>query len=196
MSRSGRTVIVVHGHRRGNGRGRRRLISAECVARLSVAERAALDHRVEDVLLSGGGRAGFPSEAQQMAELWSGPVVRLWLDENSSDSAQNAEAGIRWAAELGAGEVIVVSSWWHLRLRLYYRGARRLGIKLRYRSAKRMNRIAEHVRHELRYLPRALRHFALRPSTPQHPSQRLADERIRSRLAELQLIAERQVLDG
>jgi hypothetical protein len=155
-------ALVVHGHRAGNAKSDNSLISAECLARVSVAEQVAANHGVTDVLFSGSGMPGFPSEARQMADLWSGPSVRLWLDEPSTDSAENSAAGLRWAHELGAAQLIVVSSWWHLRLFIYYRDARALGIRVQHLGCKRMDGFAGHLLHELRYLPRALRHRSSR----------------------------------
>jgi hypothetical protein len=131
-----------------------------------------------------------------MAELWSGPAIRLWLDEASDDSAENATAAIRWAHQLGATELIVVSSWWHLRLPIYYRRARREGIKVRFRGCRRMNGVASHLLHELRYLPRALR-LASRPNKrPWRVGLPNDEERVATRLLTLQEGAERNLLEA
>lgn len=130
-----------------------------------------------------------------MADLWSGPAVRLWLDEMSTDSTEN-EASLRWAQELGASELIVVSSWWHLRLPLSCRGARGLGIKVRWKSSKRMSGLSGHLRRELRYLPRALRHGTNRSTRSARPVGPVDEQQIASRLLQLQRQAELGVLRG
>ena len=119
----GRSLLVVHGHRDGNAVGGRAEISSEAVARVRLAERVAYENRIAPVLFCGAGAPGQPSEARQMAACWRGPVIDVLLDERSTDSAENAAEALRWARELGARELIVVSSWWHLRLPAYYLGA-------------------------------------------------------------------------
>jgi uncharacterized SAM-binding protein YcdF (DUF218 family) len=150
------TLLIVHGHRDGNAVGGRPEISEECVARVRAAERAATACGSRHVLFCGAGADGHPSEAAQMARIWHGPPLELQLDERSSDSAENAHEAATWARALGARELVVVSSWWHLRLRLYYRGPALRGVAVRHVVAWRCDRIARHLWHELRYLPRVL----------------------------------------
>lgn len=150
-------LLVVHGHRDGNAVGGRDAISAECVARLERALRYARKHRVGAVLLCGAGNMDGVSEARQMAARWptGGPPVHL--DERSGDSAENAWEASRWARKLGAKELVVVSSWWHVRLRVFYRHPCFIGLAVRHVNTRRMRRLCRHFLHELRYLPRALR---------------------------------------
>jgi uncharacterized SAM-binding protein YcdF (DUF218 family) len=148
--------VVVHGHRDGNAVGGRPWISSECLARLRAAERAAARHAATDVLLCGAGVLGFASEARQMACAWRGPRVRLWLDQDSADSAENARQALRWTRTTGVTRLVVVSSWWHVRLRVYYRPFRALGVSVRHVGARRRDRVLRHLAHELRYMPRAL----------------------------------------
>lgn len=152
-----RRALVVHGHREGNAVGGRERISAECRARVQTAETAAVRHQIKDVLFSGLGRQGCASEARQMLEVWKVPGRRIFLDEVSADSAENAIAAITWARRIGASELLVVSSWWHLRLPAYYRSAGAGRPIVRYEPTRRCDRLPAHLLHELRYLPRALR---------------------------------------
>jgi len=151
-----RVGLIVHGHRDGNAVGGRPWISAECLARLRAAERVTSPHAVTDVLLSGSGAPGFPSEAEQMANAWRGAPAQLWLDELSTDSAENARQALRWAQALGVKALFVVSSWWHVRLACYYRAGAALGVSVRVVRTRRCRGAAGHLAHELRYLPRAL----------------------------------------
>jgi hypothetical protein len=95
-----------------------------------------------------------------MAEDWRMAGVELCLDELSADSAENVGAACRWAAEVGASRLLVVSSWWHFRLLLYYRRDLRGAVSVRHVRAWRNDRVIAHLLHELRYLPRALRREA------------------------------------
>lgn len=153
----GGLALVVHGHRDGNAVGGQLWISAECRERVRAAEEAACRHGVGHVLFSGSGAPGYPSEARQMAESWGPSPVHVSLDEASSDSAENVQAAYRWAEMIGASELLVVSSWWHLRLFLYYRRRERDAPTVRHVRTRRCNRVVAHLMHELRYLPRALR---------------------------------------
>ena len=152
-----RTLVIVHGHREGNAPGGRREISRECLARVRAAERAARRHEADVVLFCGAGAPGHPSEARQMADEWQGPEIEVRLDERSEDTAQNAVEALAWARALRATRLIVVSSWWHLRLLLYYRGRRFGHLEVRYARTRRLHRIVRHLWHELRYAPAALR---------------------------------------
>jgi hypothetical protein len=92
-----------------------------------------------------------------MAGIWQGPRVELLLNERSNDSAENAERAAVWAHALAVQNVIVVSSWWHVRLGLYYRGQAFRGVSVCRVRTRRCRRIARHLGHELRYLPRVRR---------------------------------------
>jgi uncharacterized SAM-binding protein YcdF (DUF218 family) len=149
-------LVVVHGHREGNAAGGMPWISDECLARVRAAERAATRYRATRVLFCGAGEKGFPSEAAQMSQAWRGPRVRHFLDERSKTTAQNAEEALRWATQLGVTRLIVVSSWWHVRLSIYYRPFARVGIAVQRTRSWRCRRIVTYLQHELRYLPEAL----------------------------------------
>ena len=84
-------------------------LHAICAARLARAHELADD--VDTVILS-----GFP-EAELMADAWMGPEVDLIPEAESRSTAQNAANVAREAGELGATELVVVTSSWH-RLRV------------------------------------------------------------------------------
>jgi uncharacterized SAM-binding protein YcdF (DUF218 family) len=153
----GGRLLVVHGHRDGNAIGGEPAISEECLARVRVAEKVARRFGCRFVLLCGAGAVGHPSEARQMAATWRGPDLPLFLDERSSDTAENVREALAWIDVLGADELVVVSSWWHVRLRAYYAACRLRGIPVRYAWTRRCRRVASHLVHEVRYAPGAVR---------------------------------------
>jgi hypothetical protein len=147
-----RPLLVVHGHREGNAVGGEPGISRECMARVRAAERAARRARCAFVLFCGAGAPGEPSEAHQMAAIWRGPPVWALLDERSTDSAENADEALIWRDAVGASSLLIVSSWWHLRLALYYRAPRFDGIPVGHVRTRRVGgTVAGHLGHELRY---------------------------------------------
>lgn len=83
-----------------------------CAARLEHAARLA--GAGDTVLLSGWSR--HPSrapEAELMRQAWPGPDVALLTDPDARHTAQNAANAAARAGELGAREVVVVTSSWH-----------------------------------------------------------------------------------
>lgn len=85
-----------------------------CAARLEAAQLAAAG--ADAVLLSGWSRRRHrPSEAELMRAAWSGPDVTLLADGDARTTAGNARAVAATARELGADEVVVVTSSWHAR---------------------------------------------------------------------------------
>jgi uncharacterized SAM-binding protein YcdF (DUF218 family) len=156
-------LLVVHGHRDGNAVGGPAEISSECVARVRAAEQAARRYRSELVLFCGAGAPGHPSEARQMAAIWEGAQVQAFLDERSADTAENASEARRWFHALGASALIVVSSWWHVRLLGYYGGPAFRGIPVGHVRTTRCDRVFSHLAHELRYAPRVWRLRNARP---------------------------------
>ena len=85
-----------------------------CAERLRVAEQVAAD--ADAVLLSGWSRRWHrPSEAELMRAAWRGPDLPLVADGDARTTAGNARALARTARELGADEVVVVTSSWHAR---------------------------------------------------------------------------------
>jgi uncharacterized SAM-binding protein YcdF (DUF218 family) len=85
--------------------GRQAGLHAICAARLAHAEGLAGDCGV--VVLSG--------EADAMREAWKGPVVELVSDALARNTAGNAAGVAAVARELGASEVVIVTSRWHAR---------------------------------------------------------------------------------
>jgi uncharacterized SAM-binding protein YcdF (DUF218 family) len=101
---------------------RHRSLHPVCAARLEAGERAA--EGADAVLLSGWARLpGRETEAALMLAAWRGPEVPLLADD-SRTTVGNARAVAAAARELGADEVVVVTSSWHqLRARRLLRAA-------------------------------------------------------------------------
>jgi uncharacterized SAM-binding protein YcdF (DUF218 family) len=120
----GRVVAVV-----GYSRRRRSELHPLCADRLRHAQRLAAGARA--VILSGF------AEAELMRTAWSAPDVPLVCDENARTTAGNAVNVAARARELGADELVVVTSGWHAaRVRLLMRAALRgSGIALSVETA-------------------------------------------------------------
>jgi uncharacterized SAM-binding protein YcdF (DUF218 family) len=95
-----RLVVVLGFSERG-----RRALHPICAARLEAA--AALASAEDTVVLSGR------PEAELMREAWSGNALRLLCDTGAGVTAETARYAGRMACELGASEVVAVTSWWH-----------------------------------------------------------------------------------
>jgi uncharacterized SAM-binding protein YcdF (DUF218 family) len=104
-------------------------LHAICAARLGRAQELAAG--ADTVILS-----GFP-EAELMAGAWASPEVELIPEAESRSTAQNAANVARKARELGASELVVVTSSWHrLRVEALMRTALRgSGIRLHVEGA-------------------------------------------------------------
>jgi uncharacterized SAM-binding protein YcdF (DUF218 family) len=102
---------------------RHRRLHPVCAARLEAGERAA--EGADAVLLSGWARPPRrETEAALMRAAWRGPDVLLLADDGARTTVGNVRAVAAAARELGAGEVVVVTSSWHrLRARLLLRAA-------------------------------------------------------------------------
>lgn len=103
-----RRLVVVLGY----SEGRRRELHPICAARLEFA--AGLAEEGDTVLLSGWSR--HPSrlpEAELMRRAWRGSDATLLSDPDARHTAQNAANAALHARELGADEVVVVTSSWH-----------------------------------------------------------------------------------
>jgi uncharacterized SAM-binding protein YcdF (DUF218 family) len=85
-----------------------------CAARL---ERAMRESQPDDVvLLSGWARWRKPvSEAELMAQAWTGDTARLVLDRHARTTLGNACGTADTLRELGLRDVVLVTSGWHLR---------------------------------------------------------------------------------
>jgi uncharacterized SAM-binding protein YcdF (DUF218 family) len=126
-----RRVVAVLGYSRRNDLG----LNAICEARLRRAQELVEPGDV--VVLSGWGRTPERSEAGLMAAAWGAETAELILDSDSRSTAANARSVAAHARELGAEELVVVTSSWHrprakLLLRAALRGA---DIRLRMISA-------------------------------------------------------------
>ena len=108
MPSSARRLIVVLGY----SDGRRRELHPIGAARLEFA--AGLAEEGDAVLLSGWSRRpGRLPEAELMRRAWPGPEAVLLSDPDARHTAQNAANAAVHARELGADEVVVVTSTWH-----------------------------------------------------------------------------------
>jgi uncharacterized SAM-binding protein YcdF (DUF218 family) len=102
-------LVVVLGY--SNGRDG---LHPVCAAR--VAHAAGLVREDDTVLLSGWSRRpGRLPEAELMRRAWSGRAAAVLCDPDARVTAENAASAAAHARELGAGEVVVVTSWWHRR---------------------------------------------------------------------------------
>jgi uncharacterized SAM-binding protein YcdF (DUF218 family) len=115
-----RVVAVLGYSRRGDSAiheiGLQRLLRAQ-----------ELSEPTDSVILSGRGRARGGTEAALMAAAWRGNTPSVVPEAESSSTVQNARAIARYAAEMGADEVMVITSSWHrpraaLLLRAAFRG--------------------------------------------------------------------------
>jgi len=100
-------VVVLGYSDSGSGR-----LHPICAARLARA--AELSTADDVVVLSGWSRVpGSRSEAELMAEEWSGVARELVLDPDASTTAENAANAVRDVLRSGADQVVVVTSAWH-----------------------------------------------------------------------------------
>jgi uncharacterized SAM-binding protein YcdF (DUF218 family) len=110
-------------------------LHAVCEARLRHAEGLAVEG--DTVLLSGWARRDGAGEAELMREAWAGADVRLIADTTARNTRENAARVARTARDLGADEVVVVTSRWHaFRARTLVRAAlgREPGVSVRTSS--------------------------------------------------------------
>lgn len=147
-------AVLGYSTRRGNG------LHPICAARLEAAERTADD--ADAVILSGWSRrARRPSEAELMRDAWRGPDVPLLVDGDARTTVGNLRAVASAARELGATEVVLVTSAWHARrARLLARAALGPEVSLEVVTAPR-SRPLHLMARELACLPPALARHAL-----------------------------------
>jgi uncharacterized SAM-binding protein YcdF (DUF218 family) len=101
-------VVAVLGYSRGPGGD----LHPVCAHRLRHAEKVAAGSRA--VVLSGWSRArDGRGEAELMRDDWAGPRLPLICDTTARSTVENAAAVARASQDLGAQEVVVVTSWWH-----------------------------------------------------------------------------------
>jgi uncharacterized SAM-binding protein YcdF (DUF218 family) len=101
-------LIAVCGYSNGNSEK----LHDICARRLRRAEREA---RADDVvLLTGWARgANAASEAELMARSWTTPCRRVVVDSSARSTFANVTAAASVAREVGAGQVLLVTSSWH-----------------------------------------------------------------------------------
>ena len=146
---------------------RHRSLHPVCAARLEAGERAA--EGADAVLLSGWARTrGHETEAALMVAAWRGPDVPLLADD-ARTTVGNARAVAATARELGADEVVVVTSSWHrLRARMLLRAALGPDVKLELVSPTTTHRPLQLGREAacIAFLPVQLRAVKRRQSLP------------------------------
>jgi hypothetical protein len=118
----GRVIAVV-----GYSRRRDAELHPVCAGRVAHAQRLAVDCRA--VILSG--------EAEVMQAAWTGPDVQLICDPRARSTAENAVNVAAAVRELGADELVVVTSRWHrARVRILLAAALRgSGVRFRVESS-------------------------------------------------------------
>lgn len=101
-------LIAVCGYSSGEGEGLHEI----CARRLRRAEREAREDDV--VLLTGWARGrSAASEAELMARSWTASCRRVVVDSNARSTLANVSAAASVAREVGAGQVVLVTSGWH-----------------------------------------------------------------------------------
>jgi uncharacterized SAM-binding protein YcdF (DUF218 family) len=96
-------LVAVLGYSAWRGAG----LHPVCDARVAAAAEVASEE--DTVLLTGR------PEAELMREAWPGSQERLLCDHHARVTVDSAAHVARLARELGADEVVVVTSWWHCR---------------------------------------------------------------------------------
>jgi uncharacterized SAM-binding protein YcdF (DUF218 family) len=154
-------LVVVLGYSDGRTDG----LHPICASRLERAAAECADAGA--VVLTGSGRRpdAIP-EAELMRRAWRRPAARLICEPRARITAENAALVAALAGELGADEVVVVTSWWHrLRARILFRAMLRgSGATVRVVSAARP--------WSLRLLLREFGAFALVPWQLRRPAER------------------------
>lgn len=114
-------IVAVLGYSAWRGIG----LHPVCAARLAVAAELAAEEDI--VLLTGRPEAGL------MREAWPGNRNAVVCDDGARVTADSAALVARMARELGAREIVVVTSWWHCRRArvLFQRAVGGSGIALR-----------------------------------------------------------------
>jgi uncharacterized SAM-binding protein YcdF (DUF218 family) len=127
-----RVVAVLGYSRRGDS-----VIHDICLQRLRRAE--GISQPTDSVVLSGRGRARGGSEAALMAAAWRGDTTDIVPETESRSTVGNARAIALYVGEVGADEVVVITSSWHRpRAALLFRAALRgSGVRVRVLAPER-----------------------------------------------------------
>jgi uncharacterized SAM-binding protein YcdF (DUF218 family) len=114
-------IVAVLGYSAWRGVG----LHPVCAARLAAAAKLATEEDV--VLLTGRPEAGL------MRQAWPAGAHRLVCDDVARVTVDSAAYVAHLAQELGAEEIVVVTSWWHCRRSrvLFRRALRGRGIAVR-----------------------------------------------------------------
>jgi uncharacterized SAM-binding protein YcdF (DUF218 family) len=105
---NGVRLIAVCGYSTADGDGLHEI----CARRLRRAEEEAREDDV--VLLTGWARGrSAASEAELMARSWRAPCRRVVVDSSARSTVANVTAAASMARELGARQVVLVTSGWH-----------------------------------------------------------------------------------
>ena len=105
----------------GYSDGRREGLHPICAARLERAAQVA-DGAGAVVLTGWARRDGRPPEAELMRRAWRGSQEQVICETEARITAENAAHVARLVRQLGAREVVVVTSWWHrLRAAILFR---------------------------------------------------------------------------
>ncbi|MFN8221926.1 MAG: YdcF family protein [Gaiellales bacterium] len=87
-------------------------LNPTCRARLETA--ASLATATDVVVLSGWARrSGGRSEAELMAEAWTGSARELVVDPDARSTVENLANALNDVLRVGAREVVIVTSAWH-----------------------------------------------------------------------------------
>ncbi len=142
-------AVLGYSTRRADG------LHAVCAERLEAAE--AVAEGAHAVVLSGWSRRRHhPSEAELMRRAWRGPDLPLLVDGDARTTIGNVRAIAGAARELGATEVVLVTSSWHARrARLLARAVLDPGARVAVATPP-PTRPARHVARELACLPLGL----------------------------------------
>lgn len=147
-------VVVVLGHREPGISAEHR-ISAESRARLRHAVALARRKPVRAAVLTGYTATGGLSEAEQMKTTWDDSLAPALLEVAGRDTAENASRSLPIILALGAREVVVVSSAWHVRVPFFFAPYRHYGLHVRYRPSVFHGPWGRMLREELRQAPHA-----------------------------------------
>ena len=130
-----RTAIVVPGHAGLDLDGAHR-ITRRCLRLVQEAERLVSAGAADVVVFSGWSSTGGPSEAEQMRDAWSGPVVELVVEPTARNTAENAARTLPLLRDREIARAVVVCAPTHLaRTRLLFgRLYRSAGVETRFRS--------------------------------------------------------------